>query len=99
MRPSTADLDSVPFGFPQMMGAPESLYVWLENRENIAINVYIVRQPGGQEKKGFVIDYLPHEMVALPISWGELLTPSKKGRIFDIGAERKSGREARRIDY
>jgi len=28
-----------------------------------------------------------------------LLTPSRKGRIFDIGAERKSGREARRIDY
>ena len=27
------------------------------------------------------------------------LIPSRKGRIFDIGAERKSGREARRIDY
>jgi len=26
------------------------------------------------------------------------LTPSRKGRIFDIGAEHQSGREARRID-
>ena len=26
------------------------------------------------------------------------LIPSKKGRIFDIGAERKTGREAQRID-
>ena len=25
-------------------------------------------------KGGFVIDYLPREMAALPISWGELMT-------------------------
>ena len=28
-----------------------------------------------------------------------LFAPSKKSRIFDIEAERKAGREARRIDY
>jgi len=37
MRPRAADLDSVPVGVPQMMGAPESLHVWLENQEMVTI--------------------------------------------------------------
>ncbi len=41
MWPRAADLDSVPVGVSQMAGAPESLYVWLENREMIAMgNIY-----------------------------------------------------------
>jgi hypothetical protein len=41
MRPRAADLDSVPVGVPQMAGALESLQVWLENRENVAMgNIY-----------------------------------------------------------
>jgi len=35
----------------------------------------------------------------IPSKAGRIYVPSKEGRIFDIGAERKSGREARRIDY
>ena len=38
---SSNRLDSVPFGVPQMAGAPESLHVWLENREMVAVdNIY-----------------------------------------------------------
>jgi len=37
MRPRAADLDSVPVGVLQMADAPDSLYVWLENREMVAM--------------------------------------------------------------
>ena len=40
-----------------------------------------------------------HELMSLCPLWPLSFIPSRKGRIFDIGAERKSGREARRIDY
>jgi len=47
MRPRAADLDSVPVGVPQMAGAPESLYVRLENQEIVAMgNIYCGRRVG-----------------------------------------------------
>ena len=50
MRPRAADLDSIPVGIPQMAGAPESLYVWLENQEIVALIRHTLWQPDVQEK-------------------------------------------------
>jgi hypothetical protein len=33
-----------------MAGAPESLYVWLENQEIVALKQHTLWQPGVQEK-------------------------------------------------
>ena len=50
MRPRAADLDSVPVGVPQMAGASESLHVWLENQEIVALKQHTLWQPDVQEK-------------------------------------------------
>ena len=50
MRQSTpASLDSIPVGGLRIAGAPESLHVWLENWEMVAISEYMPRQPDVQE--------------------------------------------------
>ena len=53
---------------------------------------YALRTPSHGD---LAIDYLWFT----PSKKGRIFDPSNKSRIYDIGAERKSGREARRIDY
>lgn len=45
-----ASLDSIPVGGLRIAGEPESLDVWLENWEMVAISEYMPRQPDVQEQ-------------------------------------------------